>query len=89
MLLSVLFNWLPKLREWYATKDDTAQRLIMLASLAAAALLVFGANCASFQLPGVDYSTTCDVEGAKQLAQIFVNAVVANQVAFLVLPKPK
>ena len=89
VLLSVALSWGPKLREWYSAVDGRGKRLIILASLAAAPLVVFGSNCAGFQIPGVEYTATCDAVGAKQLVQVFINAVVVNQVAGLVVPKPK
>ena len=89
VLISIAFNWLPKLKDWYTVQDDNAQRLIMLGVLALSAGVVFGASCTGFQIPGIVYSGTCDTEGAKALGQLFINAVAVNQVAFLVLPKPK
>ena len=90
VLLSIGLNWIPKLRDWYANNvDGRGKRLLVLGSLAAAPLVVFGANCAGFQIPGVEYTATCDAVGAKQLVQVFINAVVVNQVAGLVVPKPK
>ena len=88
VLLSVAFNWLPKLREWYTFQDDNNQRLIMLGVLVLATLAVFGTACTGFQIPGVVWVGTCDAAGAKVLGQLFINAVALNQVAFLILPKP-
>ena len=88
VVISIAFNWVPKLKDWYTVQDDNAQRLIMLGVLAVATGLVFGAGCTGFQLPGVVYSGTCDKEGAKQLGQLFLNAVATSQIAFLALPKP-
>ena len=89
VLISVVFNWLPKLKEWYTAQEDNNQRLIMLGALVAAALLVFGARCTGFEIPGVVWEGTCDAAGGKALGQLFINAVVLNQAAFLVLPKPE
>ena len=88
VLLSVAFNWLPRLKEWYTRQADNNQRLIMLAALAVAAGAVFGARCTGFEIPGVAWEGTCDVAGAKALGQLFINAIAVNQVAFLILPKP-
>lgn len=88
VLISVAFNWVPRLREWYAAREDNAKRLIMLGVLALAAVAVFGTACTGFQLPGVVWSGTCDVAGAKELGQLFISAIALNQVAFLILPKP-
>lgn len=89
VLISVVFNWLPKLKEWYTKQEDNYQRLIMLGALVLATGLVFGARCTGFEIPGVAWAGTCDVAGAKALGQLFINAVALNQVAFLILPKPK
>lgn len=88
VLISIAFNWLPKLKEWYTAQADNNQRLIMLGALAVSALLVFGARCFDFQIPGVAWAGTCSAAGAKALGQLFINAVAVNQVAFLILPKP-
>jgi len=89
VLLSIAFNWLPKLKEWYTVQDGNKRRLIMLGALVLAIGAVFGAGCTGFQIPGVIYEGTCDAAGAKALGQLFINAVAVNQIAFLVLPKPK
>lgn len=89
VLLSVAFNWLPKLREWYGAQPDNTQRLVMLGALVMAALALFGAGCSGFQIPGVTYSVACTADGAKELGQLFINAVTVNQIAFLILPKPQ
>lgn len=88
VLISIAFNWLPKLRDWYTAQLDNNKRLIMLVALALATLAVFGTACTGFQIPGVAWEGTCDAAGAKTLGQLFINAVALNQVAFLILPKP-
>lgn len=88
ILLSVAFSWIPKLKEWYAALDNTLKRLVMLGALAVAALLVFGLSCTQFTIPGVTMTVSCDAQGAKELGQLFINALVANQIAFLAVPKP-
>lgn len=88
IVLSALFTWVPKLREWYDALDNNYQKLIMFLALAVAVGIVYGASCASFTIPGVVINTACNQEGLKGLLELLVAAVVANQTTFLLLPKP-
>lgn len=89
ILLSALFSWVPRLNVWFNALTDNNKRLVMFLSLAAAVGAIFGAGCANFVIPGVTLSVTCDQSGFKELAQLLAYAVVSNQTAFLLLPKPK
>ncbi len=89
VLLSALFSWVPKLKEWFDAQTNNMQRLIMLVAIVSAALVIFGASCSDFIVPGVTLTTTCDRDGIKGLVQMVIFAVVANQTAYLLLPKPK
>ena|SRR3990167_7592931 len=89
ILISVIFNWLPKLKDWYTVQDDNAQKLIMIGVMGLAAGVIFGASCTGYTIPGLTFSGTCDAAGAKSLGQLFINGLVANQVAYVALPKPK
>lgn len=84
-LLSLVFSYVPGLKEWFDAKDGTVKRLIMLAALVIVTALIFGASCAQLGLP---FQVTCDKEGAVGIVLIFLSALAANQTIFLVSPKP-
>jgi hypothetical protein len=82
ILLSLAFSYIPGLSTWYAAKDPTIKRLIMLAALVVVAAGVFGLSCAKV------YSwVTCDQPGATGLVTALVLALVANQATFLISPQ--
>ena len=82
LLISLAFSYIPGLSDWYAAQTGQYKRLLMLASLVVAALVVFGAACL-----GLDGAVTCDRSGGILLLRVFMVAVVANQSAFLISPR--
>jgi peptidoglycan/LPS O-acetylase OafA/YrhL len=83
IVLSLLFSYIPGVRAKYEPQPPEVKRLIMLALLAVVALGVFGLSCTGY------YSwATCDQQGAIKLGEIFFAALVANQAAYLISPKP-
>jgi hypothetical protein len=84
VVLSLAVAYIPKLAEWYASKDSPAKARIMGGLLIVTALGIFGLGCASVVVVGV----TCDKAGALQLVQILIAALIANQATFLLMVKP-
>jgi hypothetical protein len=84
ILLSMAFSYIPGVQDWFGALDGTRKRLVMLGLCALAAIVIYVASCT-----GLANSVTCDKQGAMALLQLFAAAVVANQVAFLVAPKPQ
>lgn len=82
VVVSILFEYFPKLNTWYNGLEDNIQRLIMLGVVALIALTVFGMSCA-----GLSDAYTCDKAGVWALIKMFVAGVIANQSAYLVLPR--
>ena len=82
LLISLAYSYIPGLSDWYSAQSGQYKRLLMLASLAVAALVVFGAACL-----GIDGTVTCDRSGGILLLRVLMFAVVANQSAFLISPK--
>lgn len=81
MLLSLVFSYIPGIREKYDALDTIQKQLVMLASLAAVTGVVFGLSCA-----GVMDGVTCTKTGAIGLLQAFISALVANQSTYLISP---
>lgn len=88
VVLSLLFTYVPGLKNKYGALDGTYKRLIMLGLLVLAAAGAFGLACAGWG-DSFGITFTCDEAGARELVQVFIVALVANQSAFLISPKPQ
>ncbi len=75
-LLSLLFAYVPKLKDWYEGKDSQTKQLVMLACLVVVAVGMAGASCA-----GINLSVSlpvCDQGGLTALVEAFVLATLGN-----------
>ena len=75
-LLSLLFAYVPKLKDWYEGKDSQTKQLVMLACLVVVAAGMAGASCA-----GINLSVSlpvCDQGGLTALVEAFVLATLGN-----------
>ena len=88
VLLALVFQYFPRLKEKFGAQPDNQQRLYMLGMLALAAVAAFGLGCAQVHIPGVELAVTCDQQGAIGLGQVLLYAVVSNQAVFSILPNP-
>ena len=82
IVLSLAFSYIPGLDTWYAVRDGTVKRLIMLGVLLLTALATFGLSCAKLW-PTV----TCDQAGAMKLVEALIFAAITNQSAYLLSPR--
>ena len=82
VIMSLVFSYLPKVSEWYATSN---KRLVMLASLAVVSLVYFGLSCTAFAAQ-LGILVSCDQAGAFLLVQAFAQSVIASQAAYLLTP---
>lgn len=78
--LSLALFYVPGLNEWYSALTPQKQAGIMACLLLAVALAVFGLSCAAWY-----NAVTCDYEGAKQLVNVFIAALIANQSTYLIV----
>ena len=81
IIVSLVFSYVPGLKEKYAALSATYKALIMLASLLLACGVLFGASCL-----GYNDALTCNVAGAKTLLPLFIAAAIANQTTYLLTP---
>jgi hypothetical protein len=86
ILLSLGFSYIPGVSQRFGELAPTQKRLVMLGLLLACALGVFGLSCAQ---TGWLEAPSCDQAGAWGLAKVFLAAVIANQAAFTVSPRPE
>ena len=85
ILLSLAFNYIPGLNDWYQALEGTYKRLIMLLALVLVAAGAFGLSCWKVYPNPI---VTCDVPGAWGLVQALFMSLVANQTTYLISPKP-
>lgn len=86
MVLSLVFSYVPGLRQRYGALDGNRKRLVMLVALAVTALGVYGLACTGLG-PDFGLAVTCDRQGAVALVQAFVMALVANQATYALTPR--
>ncbi len=82
VLLSLIFSYIPQLRQRFNALDGDHKRLVMAASLVVTATAIFALSCLSV----VD-TVSCDRKGAFGLISNIIAALVANQAAYMVTPK--
>ncbi len=74
ILLSLLFNYVPGFKTWYAAKDSQVKSLIMLGLLLVITAGALGLSCYG---PGEYFE--CSENGVWAAVTLFVTALVANQ----------
>jgi hypothetical protein len=86
VVISLLFEYVPKLHDWYNGLLNNYQKLVMLGIMVAIVAIIFGLNCAGWF---VDYipAMTCDKVGIQTAIVALVSAITANQVTYLISPK--
>ena len=78
LILSLAFRYIPKLKDWYAAQPAQTKALVMAASLAVAAVAIYGASCTGLYPLGL----VCGWGGVAELFRLFIAALVANQGTF-------
>ena len=81
VLLSLMFSYVPGLRDWFGTLSADYKRLVMLVALVVVAVAAFGLSCA-----GIVDAVACDKDGAINLVASFIAALVANQGTYQISP---
>ena len=83
IVLSLFMFYFPGVANWYNALENAQKVQVMGGLLVVIALAVFGLSCA-----GLYPIVACSVEGAKELANVLVLALMANQTTFLFAVKP-
>jgi O-phosphoseryl-tRNA(Cys) synthetase len=88
IVLSLVFSYVPKLKDWYDGLEGNKRRLLMLGLLTGVALGAFGLACADL-VAQVGIGVLCTKAGAFELLRSLVYAIIANQSTFMISPKTK
>jgi len=81
-VLSLLFSYVPGLRDNYGALDSVKKSLVMLALLFGVAVGALALSCAN-----IIQAVECTQAGATSLATTFFYAAVANQTAYRLSPQ--
>ena len=84
VLLSLVFEYFPRLRTWFNNKSDNAQRGVIIASGLVTVLAAFGLSCLN-AVSGLPWE--CSSFGLANAVAAFIAYIVASQSTYLVLPK--
>lgn len=80
ILISLLFAYVPGLKDKYEALDATNKRLVMLGALLIATAGILAYTCRS---DGACYAANWELA-----VSVFVSALVGNQSAYLIAPRP-
>lgn len=84
VVMSLVFAYVPGLHEWYAELDGVRKGQVMLLALLVAAVIIYVGSCY------LDYPwVTCGEAGWKQLIEMFIYGLMANQAAYLAAVRPR
>ena len=78
IVLSLLFSYIPGVRDRFALLSSTEKSLFMAAMLLAVSIGALGLSCAS-----VVNVIECSQSGVVQLVSVFISALVANQATYV------
>ena len=82
-ILSLLFGYVPGLRQWFEALDGVRKAQVMAGLLLLAAAGAFGASCYT---PWA--VVECTEAGFWQLVELFIVAVIANQATYTLAVRP-
>lgn len=81
-LLSLLFSYIPGLKDWFEPLENKYKQAIMGGLLLVVALSIYGLSCAAI----LNYFS-CDKAGLLEVVDILIKALIANQSVYLITKK--
>ena len=82
VVLSLLFSYVPGLKDWFDPLWPNQKRFVMLGALLVSAGGIFALACfGKYDL------VSCDAAGAWNLLEYFILAAIANQTAYQLSPQ--
>lgn len=85
VVLSAAFTYIPKFNTWFAVKSNEVKQLTMLGLLFVITAAIFTLGC--FELIPIE-NFACDKNTTVYFIYTFILAVISNQSADRILPKP-
>lgn len=85
VVASLVFNYFPRVRVWFAGLASEAKSLIMLGVLLVISAAILGLQCGGVLQTGI----SCDKNGLIQLIWYYILAVISNQASYLIAPETK
>lgn len=84
LALSLAFQYIPHLNEWYEAREKTEKAAIMGLAIIAVGLGDFAFSCAGWIQIGI----SCDWSGMGELVKLILYALASNQGGYTLLVKP-
>ena len=85
-LTSLLFSYIPGLRDWFGQFNGTQKRLVMIWVVSVVAIGVYGLSCSEWR-SWLEYPFRCDQSGVMTLIKLLFDALVANQATYALSPR--
>ena len=82
VVLSLVFSYVPGVKDLYAKLDSTGKSGVMAVTVILIACAIYAASCY-----GLISSVTCDKAGVVGLVEAVIGALVANQATYLLSPQ--
>lgn len=83
-VVSLLFSYFPGLNTWFAAKEDSTKRLIMVGLMVVTSAAIFGLGCANIlNMDGF----VCGQESILQFVSILISSIIANQGVYKISPQ--
>ena len=84
--ISLLFAYVPGLRNWFGKQGGTRKRAVMAGILLAVAVVAFGLAC--WPAAAGLVALACSEAGVLELAGAYIAAIVANQATYSLAVRP-
>lgn len=82
--LSLVLAYIPKVKDWYDPLDSQLKASIMALLLLVTCAAIFALSCGGI----VELGVVCNKQGAFDLVQVYILALIANQGAYLIAVRP-
>ena len=88
IVISVVFRYLPKLKDWYYSMDTAGKQLFMAGVLVIVSGVMFGLSCIpDFAELFPEYAIACSSEGLLGYLHILLPMLVSNQAFYSIIKK--
>ncbi len=86
-VLSLLFAYIPGVKDWYDALASQQKQGIMALALLVVSAAIFGLTCLGWlNSIAPNLVVTCDQQGAFGLVKVFILALIGNQATYSITP---